>query len=298
MDTSALRTFVIAARAGSFRRTAALRYLSQATVTQQIQRLEAELGVSLFERGGRGVRLSAAGSAFLPRAERVLREVGAAQADFAAVQDGSLAPLRVAASPHISRVFLPSLLARLDAMQSAPWSLFVLPSLEVPEAVRAGEADVGLARFRPLPAHLQSVFLFEDDLLLLSAHDGLDLEREPPDAADILERLPLFTYGPDATWVAVEEVLRRGGLHALRRMHVAQVDIAKQFMLSGFGAAILPREAIRSELAFGSAIEVPLTGLELPKDGVYAILPGEPAPAAQQFVAHAQAWLRTRRARR
>ena len=76
-------------------------------------------------------------------------------------------------------------------------------------AVREGAADIGLARFRPLPPDVQSRFLYEDALLLIAAHDGLDLEREPPDAADLLARLPLFTYGPAATWIAVEEALRR-----------------------------------------------------------------------------------------
>ncbi|MDA8344489.1 MAG: LysR family transcriptional regulator [Thermaerobacter sp.] len=290
MDTTALRTFVVAARAGSFRRAAALRYLSQATVTQQIQRLEAELGTPLFDRSGRAVRLSAAGSAFLPRAERVLRELAAAQADLG---EGRPAPLRIAAAPHIARVFLPSLLARAAAPER--WALSVLSSTDVPEAVRTGEADVGLARFRPLPLDLQSIFLYEDDLLLITAHDGLDLDREPPDPADLLGRLPLFTYGPGATWIAVEEALRRAGLPAPRLMHVAQIDIAKQFVLGGFGVAILPNAAVRTELAFGSVLAVPLLGIALPKDGVYAILPAEPSPAAQQFVQRAGTWFLGRR---
>ncbi len=287
MDSAALRTFVVAARAGSFRRAAALRYLSQATVTQQIQRLEAELGVLLFDRSGRSVRLSAAGERFLPRAERVLRELAQAGADLAL---GRGAPLRIAAAPHIARVFLPPLLSRARSL-GGEWSLAVFPSTEVPDAVRSGAADIGFARFRPLPQDLQARFLYEDDLVLVVAHDGLDLDREPPDAEDLLQRLPLFTYGPGATWVAVEESLRRVQLPLPRPMHVEQVDIAKQFALGGFGLAILPRAAVRAELAYGSALAVPLPGVVLPKDGVYAMLPLEPAPAAQAFAADAAAWL-------
>ncbi len=293
MDTSALRTFVIAARTESFRRTAALRYLSQATVTQQIKRLEAELGTALFDRRGRTVRLSAAGRAFLPRAERVLRELSAAVAEG---PRGGAALLRIASSPHVARVFLAGLLAREAPPQG--WTLSVLPSDDVPQAVRAGDADIGFARFRPLPPDLQSRFLYEDDLLLIAAHDGLDLEREPPDAAELLARLPLFTYGPAATWVAVEEAVRRAGLPALRPMHVTQVDIAKQFALDGFGVAILPFAAVRQDLAFGSALAVPLPGVALPRDGVYAVLAQDPTPPAEQFAGRAAAWFSLRAAGR
>ncbi len=293
MDTAALRTFVVAARAGSFRRAAGLRYLSQSTVTQQMQRLEAELGAALFDRTGREVRLSAVGRAFLPRAERVLRELDAARSDAAR---GADVPLRIAAAPHIARVFLPSLLAKVAV--GTDYSLSVRPSDEVPGAVLDGAADLGLARFRPLPPELRSRFLYEDDLLLIAAHDGLDLEREPPDAADLLSRLPLFTYGPTATWIAVEEALLRAGLRWPRTMHVAQVDIAKQFALSGFGVAILPAAAVRQELAFGNALPVSLPGAALPTDGVYAVLPKEPSAAAERFAERAGAWFARRGAAR
>lgn len=293
MDTAALRTFVVAARAGSFRRAATLRYLSQSTVTQQMQRLEAELGTALFDRTGREVRLSAAGRAFLPRAERVLRELDAARSDAA---QGVAMPLRIAAAPHIARVFLPALL--FAGAGGEDYSLFVRPSDEVPGAVLDGEADVGLARFRSLPPELQSRFLFEDQLLLIAAHDGLDLEREPPDPVDLLSRLPLFTYGPAATWIAVEEALRRAGLPQPRTMHVAQVDIAKQFALFGFGVAILPAAAVRQELAFGSALLVPLPGANLPTDAVYAVLPKEQSAAAERFTERAGAWFARRAAGR
>jgi len=289
MDTGALRTFVVAARCGSFRRAAALRYLSQSTVTQQMQRLELELGAELFERGGRNVRLSAAGALFLPRAERVLRELADAAGELVATGPG---PLRISAAPHIARVFLPPLLA--GGAACGAFALSVLPSADIPEAVRAGQADIGLGRLRPLSLDLRSSCLVEDDLVLVAGQDGLDLEREPPDAAALLEKLPIFTYGPGATWVAVEEALRQMPLAGLRLMHVAQVDIAKQFVLAGFGLAVLPAAAVRGDLAFGRLLEMPLPGVALPKDGVYAILPQEPTAAAEAFVRKAGGWLRDR----
>lgn len=289
MDTGALRTFVVAARCGSFRRAADLRFVSQSTVTQQVKRLEFELGVQLFRRSGRSVRLSPAGELFLPRAERVLRELADAAADLI---NAGPDPLRIAAAPHVARVFLPHLLG--SGAAPSGFALSVLPSTEVPEAVRSGHADIGLSRFRPLPPDVTGHHLYDDDLVLVACHDGLDLEREPPDAVHLLERLPLFTYGPGATWIAVEETLRRLPIAGLRQMHVAQVDIARQFVLAGFGVAVLPLAAARADLAFGRLIDVPLPGITLPKDSVYAVLPAVPPAAVAAFLRAAEEFFRLR----
>jgi DNA-binding transcriptional LysR family regulator len=67
------------ARVSGFRRAADELDMSQATLSEQIKLLEQELGVRLFERGGRNLTLTRAGSALLKRAERILEEVKAAQ---------------------------------------------------------------------------------------------------------------------------------------------------------------------------------------------------------------------------
>ncbi|HEX6021100.1 MAG TPA: LysR family transcriptional regulator, partial [Solirubrobacter sp.] len=72
-------TYVLAAaKEGSFSAAADSLLLSQPSLSEQIRRLEAELGVALFVRAGRGVELTEAGRLFLPHAERTLAEAEAA----------------------------------------------------------------------------------------------------------------------------------------------------------------------------------------------------------------------------
>jgi len=81
------------ARVSGFRRAADELDMSQATLSEQIKLLEQELGVRLFERGGRNLALTEAGKTLLARAERVLEEVKAAQEemlDFAHLDRGQL----------------------------------------------------------------------------------------------------------------------------------------------------------------------------------------------------------------
>src|SRR5512147_495892 len=68
---SELRVFVVAAEELSFSRAAERLHLSQSAVSQNIQSLEREFGVDLFERRGRSVRLTEGGQALLPMAQEV-----------------------------------------------------------------------------------------------------------------------------------------------------------------------------------------------------------------------------------
>jgi LysR family transcriptional activator of glutamate synthase operon len=81
------------ARVSGFRRAADELDMSQATLSEQIKLLEQELGVRLFERGGRNLALTEAGKTLLARAERILEEVKAAQQEmleFARLDRGQL----------------------------------------------------------------------------------------------------------------------------------------------------------------------------------------------------------------
>src|SRR5687768_4088180 len=72
MNTDQLRLFLVIVRHRSLSRTAVELGLGQATVSERLRALEAEVGTPLFERQGRGVSLTPAGEAFRPYAERGL----------------------------------------------------------------------------------------------------------------------------------------------------------------------------------------------------------------------------------
>jgi len=285
MDTTTLRTFVLAARSENFRQAAGRLFLSQATVTQHIHRLEAELGLTLFDRHGRRVALNAAGRSFLTRAERILLESDGALAELRSLKGDGPGELRIAASPYLGRTMIPALLARYDRLANGlGWTLEIHPSTEIPGLILQGHADIALSRQAPTSSLITVERLQEDPFVLVAPQDGLDMDRELPPWDAVLSSLPLLTHGPGAPWIQVRAIAGERGVR-IRTMDVVQVDVARGCVEEGLGVSFLPLSAVRDRIRLGFLIEVPTPGLDLPSDATYILTPEHPTGMAASFAA-------------
>jgi len=107
MELHQLRYFCAVAEASSFSRAAEQSHVSQPSLSQQIMKLEDELGARLFDRLGRSVRLTETGQTFLPRARAVLRELEAARGDVAEQKDSVGGAVTIGVIPTVGPYFLP-----------------------------------------------------------------------------------------------------------------------------------------------------------------------------------------------
>lgn len=111
MEIHQLRYFCAVARTGNFTRAAEQEHVAQPSLSQQILKLEDELGAKLFDRLGRTARLTRFGEVFLHRAQAILREIGEARCeiqDLAGVETGHVV---LGAIATIAPYFLPPSLA-------------------------------------------------------------------------------------------------------------------------------------------------------------------------------------------
>ena len=115
MELRQLAYFVTVAHEESFTRAAARLHVAQPGVSQQIRRLEAELGTPLFDRSGRRPRLTPAGNALLPHARDALAASDAGRAALAALNGIVSGRLQLGTIPGIPSIDLPSLLAAFHA---------------------------------------------------------------------------------------------------------------------------------------------------------------------------------------
>ncbi len=111
MELHQLRYFCAVARTGSFTRAAQQERLAQPSLSQQVRKLEDELGTKLFDRLGRTVRLTQLGQALLARAESILRQVDAAKLEIQEMAGTEQGRLVIGAIPTIAPYFLPPRLA-------------------------------------------------------------------------------------------------------------------------------------------------------------------------------------------
>jgi DNA-binding transcriptional LysR family regulator len=151
LDVTRLRVLVAVARYGSV--TAAARALNyaQPSVSHHLARLEAETGIKLIQRAGRGIRLTDAGRLLAERAAEVIGRLDAAENELAAYTGLRAGRLRLAAFPSALGTIVPAAAAKLRGHQ--PSVDLRLTEAEPPEALRmlrAGYVDVALV-FRYFP---------------------------------------------------------------------------------------------------------------------------------------------------
>src|SRR4051812_49743422 len=147
MELRHLRYFVAVAEELHFRRAGERLHVAQPAVSEQVRKLEEDLGVRLFDRTQRSVALTDAGAALLTEAYRVLRQAEAARV---AARSASDRPgLRIGYVPTALRASIPRTLRRLvAAIPNLQTTIEPGSGLDLVEAVRAGELDVAVV---PLP---------------------------------------------------------------------------------------------------------------------------------------------------
>jgi LysR family transcriptional regulator, cyn operon transcriptional activator len=133
MNLRHLNAFATIVDAGGFARAADRLHISQPALSRQIRALEIEIGISLFDRVGRGVRLSRQGEDLLRHSRRLLAEVSALTERARALREGQGGVLRVGATPQVIENLLADFLAQYERRH---------PLIEI-ELKEAGGAELG-----------------------------------------------------------------------------------------------------------------------------------------------------------
>lgn len=250
LDERRLKTFVTAAQLGSFSRAAEVLYVTQSTVTTRIRELERELECTLFEREGRGVRLSEHGRIFVRYAQRCLQSFNDARAALA--NAGKQGAIRLMAC-HLPAIYdLPEILQRFSEQAGAPpVQLQVQASKRIFQAMLQGEVDVALVNVSFKHPDVETELVAERPLDIVAA-PGLHVDRlwqaTPPPIyffQEALEDLLLAQSVCHQLGWPVEALSGIGDLTALRRL-----------LLRGLGFGIVPREAVAGALADGGLVSL------------------------------------------
>lgn len=264
MLLSQVEAFLTIAERRSVSAASAALYVTQPALTTRIKKLERELGVDLFTRTPRGMRLTAEGRAFRPHAQRALQELAAGRELLRELREGRVGELLVGAAPAISTYVLPLVLRRFQAeFPNVHLIVRTGHSEEVLELVLREQVQIGLVRELPHPA-VESVPLYEDEIVLV-VHPGHRFAEAPASSIVVHElgeeRLILFDR-TSSYFVLTSTFFREAGVVPRGVMELDNVDATKKMVEHGLGIAFLPYTAVRDELASGSLREVAIEGYE------------------------------------
>lgn len=191
----ALRCFEAVARLGSVTRAAQVLHVTHSAVSQQVRQLEELLGLSLFERAGRGLRLSENGRLYALQVRAALQDIG--EATRALRVRPRAGELVVAVVPSFGLHWLLPRLPQFQALHPEH-RVRLQASLEVQD-LRQGAAQLAIRMGHGPWDGLAQRHLFDDELLMVASPrlNGGDLPRTP---ADVLACTPIRSAEPWAPW--------------------------------------------------------------------------------------------------
>ncbi|MGY3718706.1 LysR family transcriptional regulator [Sutcliffiella cohnii] len=273
MEFAWLKTFVTAAEYENFKRTADVLFISQPTVTVHVKLLEKELGIKLFQREGRRVKLTEEGVRYLEHAKKLLHVYEEGLKDINSFSQGYTKKLSIAISPLIADTILPFVLkSYTKRYPEVEIDVKIAESVDIEEIVLNEEVDLGLSCLKSTNTNLHSEMLYKDEVVFVAPHDGRDFETAPPlDEEELLENNYLLTHNHPAYWDTLS-LLIKNKIPSVKMMKVSQIHITKRFISEGLGVSFLPRSTVRRELLEGRLLEVYSHSFSLPDANTYAIM--------------------------
>ena len=262
MDVPRLEAFLEVARLGSMRAASRSLHVGQPALSARISRLEAELGARVFERTKRGVRLTSAGQALLPHAERVLEAVAAGRTAVSQVEQGDEGELIIAAASAINASLVPELVARFRRFHPGVHLFVHTGSADrVADLVAFGTAQLGLVR-EDSGAHdprLRTTPLYAEQLLLTARPDHPFVGQSPIQLARLADATLILFDRSSHDYELVRATLREAGVSPYGVIEVDSVDTARRLVARGLGIAWLPSTAAAPEVEAGRLAAVNLT---------------------------------------
>ena len=262
MDFGQIEAFVQVSANSSFSRAAEVLQLTQPSITARIQSLEREVGEELFERGGRGVRLTDAGLAFLPYAERILQTLAEGRDSIDEVRNVQLGSLQLGSALTICTYVLPQILHDFRSRYSGvDVSIKTARSEQVLAMVLSDEVHVGLVRSLSHP-DVETVHLYDDEIVLIvePGHAFASTGRTTVEEA-AGEPIVLFDRG-SSYFGLIHGFFRQAGVVPNVAMELDSLEATKRMVEEGLGIALVPLVTIERELEAGALAKVNIADAE------------------------------------
>ncbi len=256
MNLRDLQYLVALAETRHFGRAAERCHVSQPTLSAQIKKLEAFLGVALVERRPRRLALTAAGEAVVERARRMLQDADDIRSLARASQDPLSGQLKVGLIPTLGPYLLPRIAPKLArALPKLQLMLHEYQTAPLVDRVLKGELDLAILALPADTKGLQTRSLFGESFLIAMPEKHHLATRRRLKAADLAgERLLLLEEGHCLRNQALD-VCAQAGVEE-QDFRATSLETLRQMVAAGLGITLLPRLAAEGPFASARGLVV------------------------------------------
>ncbi|WP_428311689.1 LysR substrate-binding domain-containing protein [Hydrocarboniphaga sp.] len=264
MNLNHLAIFQAVAASGSVSAGARDLHISQSAVSKQLGEFEKTLGLVLFDRLPRGVRLTEAGTLLLVYANRLFAIEAEAESALGDLQSLARGRIAIGASRTIGAYLLPPILAAFRRLHpDVELSLKVDNTKAIEAQLLAGEIDIGFAE-GTVSSEFLDYRVFAQDELVVIASATHPVRAHAPLALSALTQNPLLMHEVGSgTREITEQALAAKKIQVRPAMTLASTEAIKQTVATGIGLGILSALAIRTEVEAGILAVLPVKGLRM-----------------------------------
>lgn len=255
MNLKHLQTFLILSEYKNFTKTADHLHYAQSNVTTQIQLLEKELNVKLFERIGKSVTLTSAGYELLPYANRMHALSNDVKKKFS---DDMTSRIVIGASESICLYRLPDIIKSYQSMYpNVEVYLQVLDTPDYLSLLESNTIDIAFVLDKNImKTNYKIAYKNEEDICVI-AQPSHPLAHKGKVSMQDFDQQRLILTGKDCCYrKEFEKAILSKGIHPKIVLETGSLHVIKQLALNGLGLCVLPTIAIHKELASGEFVKL------------------------------------------
>lgn len=254
-----LRSFVVVAAELNFRRAAKRLNMTQPPLSRQIQQLEYGIGVQLFDRTGRSVRLTTAGKRFLAEAQDLLRRAEVAALSARRVEAGKEGTVVLGFIPVAALDFLPDVISTLKReLPDVELILKEMQTVDQVEALPANTIDLGIMRLPQNLKGLKAACIRRECYMLAVPQNHTLASEESLSVAD-LHGQDFLMYSPSEgnySYESLNSLFISSGIEPNFVQFLGQSLSLLSMVDAGLGVALVPKSS--EKLAFPSVVMKPI----------------------------------------
>ena len=252
-----LKYLVAVADTRHFGRAAERCFVSQPTLSAQLKKLEAYLGVQLIERQPRRIALTAAGERIVERARRIVEASDEVLEIARSHRDPLAGRLRIALLPTIGPYLLPHVMSKIrKAVPRLELMLYEYQTAPMLERLHAGDIDLGILALPVDDAGLAAQVLYQEPFVLLAPSQHPLMSRSSIRVADLAGETLLLLEDGHCLRDQALDVCSRIDVHEKQDFRATSIETLRQMVAAGAGVTLLPELASRGAYAAAKGASV------------------------------------------